>query len=64
MVDPTRPTSVTVSALRNEVIDLGFVDASWVNPDLLEEPVDLQADDPVNTDRGEKAEEQNPRVMR
>jgi hypothetical protein len=52
-----------ISALRDEVIDLGFEDASWVNPDLLEEPLDLQADDPVNAGPGEKAEEQHPRVM-
>jgi CheY-like chemotaxis protein len=56
--------SLMVSALRDEVIDLGFEDASRVNPDLLEEPLDLQADDPVNAGPGEKAEEQHPGVMR
>jgi hypothetical protein len=57
-------TSLTASALRDEVIDLGFEDASWFDPDLLEEPLDLQADDPVNTGPGKKAEEQHPRVIR
>ena len=57
-------TSLTASALRDEVIDLGFEDASWFDPDLLEEPLDLQADDPVNAGPGKKAEEQHPRVIR
>lgn len=49
-------------ALRDEVIDLGFVEASWIDPDLLEEPLDLQADDPVHPGPGQKSDEQHPGV--
>jgi hypothetical protein len=59
---PTRPfdsvgtkTSLT-GALRDEVIDLRFVEASWINPNLLEEPFDLQADDPVYSGPSKKSD--------
>jgi hypothetical protein len=36
----------STGALNDEAIDLGLVKMSCINPDLLEEPLDLQADDP------------------
>lgn len=55
-------TSLT-GALCDEMIDLRFVEASWINPDLVEESFNLQADDPMHPGPGKKSDAQHPGIM-
>lgn len=48
--------NLLTSALCDEVIDLRFEDTRGINPDLPEETFDLQAEDPVHSSPGKKAE--------